>query len=193
MAEEYYKKKSVHQSTLTSVTAKKNQMLGIPKSFTKSDYSWTLPPGVIMLRYYTIIRGESVFPWKITRECRVLDSIRLPSHDSGLFLCQNNIYNHSETSDRLQQRENIQASPLTADCLLVDMIDWRWVQICWVYKASPWAMSLWGCIMTVQSSGSSPSWPEIQNECNSLEWMTDRVRVSWSYTHDCLQNKCIPL
>lgn len=81
------------------------------------------------------------------------------------------------------------------------MIDGRWVQICWVHRASPRAMSLWGHVMTVQSSRSSPPDPwaeqteEIQNKCNSVEWMTDRGWSYWvtPYTHDRLQNKCTPL
>lgn len=114
----------------------------------------------LLCRSQAIIRGGSVFPLKIMKESRDLDSTRLLSHRNVLFLCQNNIYNHLKNiADRVRHGENIQGSPLTAGSPLVDMIDGRWVQMCWVHRASPWTMSLWGHVMTVRSSGSSPSDP----------------------------------
>lgn len=62
-----------------------------------------------------------------------------------------------------------------------EMSDRKWVQICWVHRAFPCVMSLWGHVVTVQSSGSSPptSTPDKQTRILQPTGVNGRDWRSW--------------
>lgn len=133
-----------------------------------------------------IIRGESVFPWKITRECRVLDPAR-QNHEDVLFLCQNNIYNHSETSLTECGKEKTFKHHLWPRG--PSKLIWLTEDECRYAESTGHLPEQCHCeVMWWQSRvvGRHPPTPQLNkqrrfrmNPHKSLEWMTDRGRSYW--------------
>lgn len=157
----------------------------LSKNLITHEHSFRGDYSLLVFLSLSIIRGESVLPYKITRRREVLDSSSTSKPLGHSSLCQNNIYNHSET--------------LLTEC----GIEKTFKRHLW-----PWALSylIWltgdeckyaestghfpercHCeVMWWQSRvvGRHPLTPELNKQkrfrmktCNLLEWMTDR---SWS-------------